>query len=183
MSSANPIENAIFDCFAAAECGSSESASLESFVDVEEYENQVMYPSFARLARQAGYPDIASLFLKVAGEEKLHAKWLREHFQNTGEVPEGNDTRRAKAALRTIENNLETLLKADPHGLVEKALRVSYAVEMRESTRIYPGLRDQARAAGNEAAAALYQRVIDSETQHAGWFQAALDNLPSRQVA
>ena len=77
-------EDMIFECFAAARQGSDLNATAESFVDVEEYENQIMYPEFARWAQQAGYPKLATLFRKVAGEEKLHAVWLRELYQNMG---------------------------------------------------------------------------------------------------
>jgi len=48
--------------------GVSPGDAAESVVDVEEYEDQVMYPEFARRARQAGYPGLATLFMKVAEE-------------------------------------------------------------------------------------------------------------------
>ena len=43
-------EDMIYSCFAAARQGVSLGDTAESFVDVEEYENQVMYPEFARWA-------------------------------------------------------------------------------------------------------------------------------------
>ena len=61
-------EDMRYSCFAAARRGVSPGDAAESFVDVEEYENQVMYPEFARRARQAGYPGLATLFMKVAEE-------------------------------------------------------------------------------------------------------------------
>jgi hypothetical protein len=47
-------EEMIYECFAAARQGNALPETAESFVDVEEYENQVMYPEFARWAEQAG---------------------------------------------------------------------------------------------------------------------------------
>src|SRR5262245_12930698 len=102
----SPItEDMIFQCFAAANQEAKADATAESFVDVEEYENQIMYPEFSRWARAAGYPQVAELFLKVAGEEKLHAVWLRDLYQKHGTPRRGEDTQRAVDALRTIKAN------------------------------------------------------------------------------
>ncbi len=177
-------EDAIFECFAAAQAGDTAARTAESFVDVEEYENAVMYPAFAAWARRAGYPKIASLFLKVAGEEKLHANWLRGLHADLGVPREGADTARAKRALAAIEASLAALADVDPDRLVEDALQVAYRVEMRESTSIYPSFRDRARADGRADVAAVYQRVIDSEAEHARWFADALaEHRASRAAA
>jgi rubrerythrin len=167
-------EDMIFECFAAARPGSDMKETAESFVDVEEYENQIMYPEFARWAQQAGYPKLATLFRKVAGEEKLHAVWLRELYQRMGTAARGEDTQRAVEALTTIRANCDQLIGMNPDGVVEKALRVAIRVEEREYLDIYPHFRDQAIACDDTATAAVYQKVIDSEHQHANWFRAAL---------
>lgn len=67
--------------------------------------------------------------------------------------------------------------------MIEKALKVAIRVEEREYKDIYPSFRDQALQAGNREAADVYQRVIDSEEQHAQWFHAALKNLQTNAVA
>ncbi|NDC25073.1 MAG: DUF2202 domain-containing protein [Proteobacteria bacterium] len=176
-------EDTIFQCFAAASHGKTQGETATSFVDVEEYENQVMYPEFSRWARKAGYPKIAELFLRVAGEEKLHATWLRKLYQNMGTPSRGEDTQRAIDALTTIQKNSDKLLAQDPKTVIEKALKVAIRVEEREYKEIYPSFRDQAIQSGNHEAAAVYQRVIDSEEQHAQWFHAALKNLQASSVA
>lgn len=176
-------EDTIYQCFAAASSGRDLGETATSFVDVEEYENQVMYPEFSRWARKAGYPKIAELFLKVAGEEKLHATWLRKLYQDMGTPSRGEDTQRAIDALNTIQKNSDKLLAQDPKTVIEKALKVAIRVEEREYKDIYPSFRDQALQAGNHEAAAVYQRVIDSEEQHAQWFHSALKNLQSQPVA
>jgi rubrerythrin len=168
----------IFQCFAAAQQMDDCGRTAESFVDVEEYENQIMYPEFARWAEHAGFPELAKLFRRVAGEEKLHAVWMRELYDTMGVPARGEDTQRAIDALNTIRTNCDALLALNSEGIVEKALEVAIRVEEREALSIYPKFRDRAMAEGNEAEAAVYQRVVDSEAQHAAWFKAALTQFP-----
>ena len=175
-------EDMIFQCFAAAQQSELADKTAESFVDVEEYENQIMYPEFARWARQAGYPRLATLFHKVAGEEKLHAVWLRALYEDIGVPQRGEDTQRAIDALDTIRANCDELIALNPDGVVEKALRVAIRVEEREYMEIYPRFRDQALAAGDTGTAAVYQQVIDSEHEHANWFTAALNDFRSGEM-
>jgi rubrerythrin len=173
-------EEMIFQCFAAAQQSDDTAKTAESFIDVEEYENRVMYPEFARWAEKAGHPRLATLFRKVAGEEKLHAVWLRDLYDEIGAPPRGEDTQRAVDALSTIQANCDALIAMDPEGVVEKALAVAICVEEREYRDIYPRFRDQALAANDTKAAAVYQKVIDSERQHAQWYRAALQEFQQR---
>ncbi len=175
-------EEMIFECFAAACKSDDMTMTAESFVDVEEYENRVMYPEFARWASQAGYPELATLFRKVAGEEKLHAVWLRELYTDIGIPRRGEDTQRAIDALETIRANCDALIALNPEGVVEKALTVAIRVEEREYQDIYPHFRDQALEQQDAKTAAVYQKVIDSECQHAQWFQTALSDFRSTQA-
>ena len=177
MATQEITEDMIFQCFAAAQQEQDMCRTAESFVDVEEYENQVMYPEFARWAEQAGYPRLASLFRKVAGEEKLHAVWLRELYSEMGVPCRGEDTRRAIDALETIRANCDALIAMNPDSVVEKALKVAIMVEEREAQCIYPQFRDQALAEGDERAACVYQKVVNSEGRHAQWFHAALKDF------
>ena len=175
-------EEMIFDCFAAA-CKSDDIAkTAESFVDVEEYENSVMYPEFARWANKAGYPKLATLFRRVAGEEKLHAVWLRALYSDIGVPRRSEDTQRAIDALKTIRANCDELIALNPNSVVEKALMVAIRVEEREYQDIYPHFRDQALEQQDNKTAEVYQKVIDSESQHAQWFQAALSDFRSSQA-
>lgn len=119
----------------------------------------------------------------MAGEEKLHAVWLRELYEDIGVPQRGEDTQRAIDALETIRANCDELIAMNPDGVVEKALSVAIRVEEREYMDIYPRFRDQALADGNAEAAAVYQKVIDSEHQHAQWFRTALGDLRSGATA
>jgi len=178
MQTTEITEDMIFECFAAAQQMDDCGRTAESFVDVEEYENQIMYPEFARWAEKAGYPELARLFRRVAGEEKLHSVWMRKLYDEMGEPPRGEDTQRAIDALKTIQANCDSLIALNPDGVVEKALNVAIRVEEREALSIYPKFRDRALVEGNEAEAEVYQRVVDSEAQHAAWFKAALAQFP-----
>lgn len=176
-------EETIFQCFAAAKTAGTGEGSALSFVDVEEYENRVMYPEFSRWAKKAGYPKVADLFLKVAGEEKLHSVWLRDVYRDLGTPPVGEDTARATAALAEIREQSDRLIEQNADGVIENALKVAIRVETREYRDIYPRFRDEALAAGNQEVAAVYQRVIDSEREHAVWFEDALREVQSLRMA
>jgi rubrerythrin len=170
-------EEMIFQCFAAARQAEDRAETAESFIDVEEYESQVMYPEFARWAEKAGHKNISTLFRKVAGEEKLHSVWLRALYDDIGAPSRGEDTQRAIDALQTIKENCDSLIAMDPQAVIESALKVAIRVEEREYRDIYPRFRDQAEAANDSKASAVYQKVIDSERQHAEWFLAALQDF------
>lgn len=169
-------EEMIFGCFAAAQEADNLEGTAESFVDVEEYENKIMYPEFARWAKKVNRPDIARIFAKVAGEEGLHAHWLRELYTDMGTPDRGEDTERAVDVLEQIKQNCDDLFAVNPEGVLEKALAVAIRVEEREYQDIYPRFRDQALEKGDARSAEVYQKVIDSERQHAEWFHAALDD-------
>ena len=183
MSKPEISESMIFECFAAAQQMEDIEQTAASFVDVEDYENQIMYPEFARWAEKAGQPQLASLFRKVAGEEKLHAVWLRELYQDMGQPARGEDTERAIDALKTIRANCDALIEMNPDGVVEKALAVAISVEEREYQDIYPRFRDQALAQNATRSAEVYQRGVDSERQHADWFRHALDEFRAGMTA
>ena len=182
MSKPEITEEMIFECFAAAQCSDESRTTAESFVDVEEYENQIMYPEFARWAEKAGYPELASLFRKVAGEEKLHSVWIRELYDDIGVPQRGEDTQRAIQALETIQQNCDALINLNPDGVIEKALKVAIAVEEREALDIYPSFRDRELEVGNKVAANVYERVAASEKEHMNWFKAALADFMSGKL-
>jgi len=176
-------EDMIYQCFAAAQECDDLAKTAASFVDVEEYENKIMYPEFARWAKKANRPDIARIFSKVAGEEGLHAVWLRELYTDMDTPERGEDTERAVEVLETIRANCDELIAMNPEAVLEKALVVAIRVEEREYRDIYPRFRDQALAKGDHKSAEVYQRVVDSERQHAEWFEAALSDYRQELAA
>ena len=47
-------------------------ANLKAAADGERYENTIMYPEFASIAKEEGFPEIAATFLYIASAEKGH---------------------------------------------------------------------------------------------------------------
>ncbi|OGQ87331.1 MAG: rubrerythrin [Deltaproteobacteria bacterium RIFOXYD12_FULL_56_24] len=48
----------------------------------ENYEQTTMYPEFAAIAREEGFPDIAGIFLAIAVAERQHEKRYRDLMAN-----------------------------------------------------------------------------------------------------
>ena len=70
----------------------------------------------------------------------------------------------------------------NPQWVIDKAQMVAIRLEERDYLDIYPRIRDQAHANQDQATAEVYQRVIDSEQQHAEWFQGALEHYRATQL-
>lgn len=60
-------------------------ANLESAAGGEEHEYMDMYPSFAKIAEEEGFPLIAATFRAIAKAEKQHAKQYRDLIRNLKE--------------------------------------------------------------------------------------------------
>lgn len=56
--------------------------NLKEAADGENHEHMVMYPSFAKIARQEGFEDIATIFMAIAVAEKQHEKRYRALLTN-----------------------------------------------------------------------------------------------------
>lgn len=181
--------DAIERFFREAEVGLTIADNFRAGVEVEEYENESLYTGFSKVARAAGYPSIANLFAKVAGEEKLHALWMREAAPELVKETMGANAPPSAAAeaIRTQIREQEDLVAevADRvHGdaglsreVVERMLRVAISVERIESEKTYPEFARAAQAKGNQRLAKMYERVQRSESQHFQWYSEALAEL------
>ncbi|MBI5559491.1 MAG: rubrerythrin family protein [Deltaproteobacteria bacterium] len=56
--------------------------NLEEAAAGENYEHSQMYPSFAKVAREEGFADIAAIFMAIAVAEKQHEKRYRKLAAN-----------------------------------------------------------------------------------------------------
>ena len=54
--------------------GATTAANLKAAAAGEHYEHSEMYPGFAAVAREEGFPDIAAVFMAIAVAEKQHEK-------------------------------------------------------------------------------------------------------------
>ncbi len=68
--------------------------NLEAAAAGEEHEYMVMYPEFAEIAKEEGFPIIAVIFTAIARAEKQHAKQYRDFIANLkdGRVFKREDT-------------------------------------------------------------------------------------------
>ena len=56
--------------------------NLKGAAEGEHYENTVMYPEFARIAEEEGFPEIAAALRSIAGAEKGHEERYRKLIEN-----------------------------------------------------------------------------------------------------
>ena len=61
------------------------ASNLEAAAEGERYEHTQMYPEFARVARQEGFPEIASVFEAIAVAEREHERRYRALLENIRE--------------------------------------------------------------------------------------------------
>lgn len=181
--------DAIERFFREAEVGLTVADNFRAGVEVEEYENDSLYSGFSRVARAAGYEDLANLFAKVAGEEKLHAVWMREadpELTARTFAPGAPESEAAKAIRAQISEQEELVaqVSARVHGepalrrqVAERMLHVAISVENIEANTTYPEFARAAHAAGNQRLAQMYERVQASEAQHHQWYSEALAKL------
>jgi rubrerythrin len=178
--------DAIERFFREAEVGITIADNFRAGVEVEEYENDSLYSGFSKVARAAGYEDLANLFTKVAGEEKLHAVWMREadpeltaraFASGAAESQAGAAIRKQIAEQESLVAQVAARVHDEPairRQVVERMLHVAISVENIEAHHTYPEFARAAKAAGNQKLAAMYERVQGSEAQHHQWYTAAL---------
>lgn len=187
--------DAIERFFREAEVGITIADNFRAGVEVEEYENDSLYSGFSKVAKAAGYPDIAGLFAKVAGQEKMHAEWMKEADPSLAKITLGPDaapSAAAEAIRKQIREQEELVaqvaarLHKEPQlrqEVVERMLRVAISVERIESEKTYPEFARLAREQGKEKLARMYERVQKSETQHFQWYSEALQKVESAKAA
>jgi len=61
------------------------ASNLEAAAKGENYEHTQMYPEFARVARQEGFPEIAAVFEAIAVAEREHERRYRALLENIRE--------------------------------------------------------------------------------------------------
>ncbi len=57
-----------------------EQKNIEAMLSAEQYETDVMYPEFAKTAREEGFSEIADKMMMTAEAEKNHARLLNEYL-------------------------------------------------------------------------------------------------------
>lgn len=63
--------------------------NLKAAIEGETYENDEMYPEFARVAREEGFDEVARYFEAVAKHERRHALRFHELLEGSGAIASG----------------------------------------------------------------------------------------------
>nr|YP_009546046.1 rubrerythrin [Glaucocystis incrassata]ASQ40107.1 rubrerythrin [Glaucocystis incrassata] len=145
-----------------------------SSIEVEMYEHDCLYPTFAEIARKSGQPEIGAMFDAIAQEEGEHAELLKTLYSELT-IKDSEETLEAKRLVSTIESQMEAVV-SDPRGLL-RALETALEVETIESKKTYPAFAKLAAEQNNMKVAAAFEQIVKSETKHASWVKRALENL------
>jgi rubrerythrin len=145
-----------------------------SSIEVEIYEHESMYPTFAKIAFESGNLEVAGMFEAIAREEKEHADLLRDLYPHL-EIKDTPETTEARRLVAQIEEQMQ-VVSTDPRGL-RRALETALEVETIEATRTYPAFAKLAREQGKEDVAKRFDEIVHSEQRHMQWVQRALDRL------
>jgi len=145
-----------------------------SSIEVELYEHEHMYPTFAQIARTAGNLEIAAMIDAIAREELDHAVLLQELYPQL-EVTDSPETAEAKRLVAQIRTQMDEV-SSDPRGL-RRALETALEVESIEATKTYPAFAALAREQGKESVAHAFDEITVAETRHMKWVQRALETL------
>nr|YP_009504601.1 rubrerythrin [Cyanophora biloba]AWW13817.1 rubrerythrin [Cyanophora biloba] len=160
--------------FQDAVSSSNTNANAASSIEVEMYECDCMYPTFAEIARRSGQPEIGAMFDAIAKEEGMHAQLLTKLYAEL-EVKDSAETLEAKRLVSTIEAQIDAVA-SDSRGL-RRALETALEVETIESQKTYPAFAKLAAQQGQLDVAEAFDAIVKSETKHANWVKRALENL------
>lgn len=137
--------------------------NLQAAYDGESNAN-ARYIAFAKKADEEGYLGAASLFRAAAHAEGVHVARLAEVIQKMGGLPKAD----IKAPeVKTTRENLDAALKGESY----------------ERDTMYPDFIKQARAERNTDALRVFNFAKSAETEHAKFYQAALNALDSWKAA
>ncbi len=115
------------------------------------------YEYYAKVAQKEGYRDIAEHFLRVANNEKTHAK-LEISLYNR--------------MLNNTKNNF---------GNTQENLQLAIDGESYENTSMYPEFAKIAKDEGNKEAAKLFDNIGKIEIEHEKMFKELKDRLQNNQ--
>ncbi len=119
----------------------------------------VRYQAFAERAQENEFGEAASLFRAAACAEHVHLKNLAAVMRKMGFEPV---IRIDNPVVKTTAENLRTSAEVG---------------EAYERDILYPEFIKEAKAAGHDEAARVFQFAMTAEAQHAKLFKTALSNL------
>ena len=134
---------------------------LASFAGESQARNRYTY--FASVAKNAGYEQIAAIFLETADNEKEHAKRF----------------------FKLLEGGEVEIIASYPAGVIgdtEANLEVAAAGENLEWTKLYKEAEDMAIKEGFEEIADQFKEIAEVEEQHEIRYRKLLRNVKEDKV-
>jgi rubrerythrin len=129
------------------------------------------YSIYAKTAEKDGYPQIASVFLETAEQERQHAKWLFRLINELKTKHNGSyDTIHVEAEAPTISASTADNLKA------------AIAGENYEHTSMYPEFADVAEKEGLPEIANRLRSIAVAELHHEQRYQKLLKEVAAGTV-
>lgn len=125
------------------------------------------YIIYAKIARQEGYEQIASIFEETANQEKTHAKILFEFIQ---ELKEDNNS-------IILETEVPT-----GFGKTEENLQYALEGEKHEWENMYPEFAKVAEEEGLSKIAIRLKLIAQAEKHHQERYEKLLKNLKENKV-
>jgi rubrerythrin len=135
---------------------------LKAFAGESQARNR--YTMYAAAAQEAGYEQIAAIFLETAEHERQHAKRFFKHLE--GGVVE-----------------ITAAYPAGPfEGTTAEHLAAAAAGEHEEWAELYPAFADVAEKEGFKDVATTFRLVAKAETMHEARYRKLLDNVEKGSV-
>ena len=116
------------------------------------------YKAFAEAADKDKFKDVAAMFRAMSRAEELHAQKLADLITAAGGKPVAGT---AKPEVKKTEENIKAAL----------------AGETAESSTVYPGFVETAKAEGNSGAESVFKGMAEVEAGHAKLFKKADKDL------
>jgi rubrerythrin len=140
---------------------------LKAFAGESQARNR--YTFAARVARKAGYEQIANIFAETADNERIHAKLFLKHLINGG-----------------VKGDAITITATYPAALDEedviKNLEWAAAGEKDEWMEIYPMFAEEADDEGFKDVAITFRMIGKVEFRHEARYRRLIENLKNQRV-
>jgi rubrerythrin len=134
-----------------------------------ESQARMRYTYASKVARKAGYEQIANIFMETAENEKMHAKLFMKHLINGGCKGEGI----------TITATYPAALDEED---VMKNLEWAAAGEKEEWTELYPYFAELAEEEGFGEVAVTFKMIGKVEARHEARYRKLIENLKNQRV-
>lgn len=135
----------------------------QAFIGESQARNR--YTAYAKIAREAGYEEIAANFSLTADQEAEHAKWLMNMIGELKANNNGYDEIKVEAVVPTVSGDTRTNLSAAIQG------------ENYEYEKMYPEFADIADSEGLSQIAYRLRAIAKAEENHEERFKVFLDYL------